>query len=216
MLCRTYDFAQRAVLAKFPHHETRFATSLFFLRLLCPLLASSEEVFCHCKTLSENASRAQVLLAKLLQSVANELPRFGSEDHLQPLNHWVERAIPSVRRFFKAVIVRLFLRCPLSSNVLQADQSASGSTVVKLKSKPVPNPTSAADMAFLVSFVQANIRMYRSHLEALNATETLRVIGDFLPVTHENSPEKVKGARPLSVELQLHRSERTGVFTLYS
>lgn len=51
--------------------------------------------------------RAHVLLAKLLQSVANEVPPFGKEEYMQPLNRWVEAAVPSVRRFFKIALVRM-------------------------------------------------------------------------------------------------------------
>lgn len=92
-LRRTYEFAFRTAKSKFPRHASRVPKALFFLRVLCPMLVSPEE---HglCKVresscaqhqvvsqgkCSERAARALVLLAKLLQSVANEVVTFDKE-----------------------------------------------------------------------------------------------------------------------------------------
>lgn len=107
-LRRTYAFAQQQAASKFPTHMQRVAPSLFFLRLLCPALVSPEEYGLVDSRPSERISRALVLLAKLLQSVANEVPPFGKEAYMEVLNDWVKGAIPSVRRFFKLSLVRFF------------------------------------------------------------------------------------------------------------
>lgn len=57
--------------------------------------------------LSENAIRAHALLTKILRCVAEETA--PSEEALRPLAQWMERAITSVRRFFKLALVRLLL-----------------------------------------------------------------------------------------------------------
>lgn len=109
---RTYAYAQQQAATKFAAHAPRLAPALFFLRLLCPALVAPDEYgLCKARP-TDGVMRAHVLLAKLLQSVANEAPPFGKEEYMEGLNHWVEGAIPSVRRFFKRALVRAQLAEP--------------------------------------------------------------------------------------------------------
>ena len=106
MLRKTYEYARRTTESKFPEHAKRVPASLFFLRLLCPALVAPESSGLCKNRITDEAQRAHVLLAKLMQSVANEVPPFEKEAYMQPLNAWVASAIPSVRRFFRIALVR--------------------------------------------------------------------------------------------------------------
>jgi hypothetical protein len=192
------------------------AKSLFFLRLLCPLLVTAEDGIGG--RLSDRAMRAHVLLAKLLQSVANETPPFGKESYMQPLNAWVDSAIPSMRRFFKLALVRdarstCIRRSPSTQRSVENDPLEVNPRLRRLYA--VPNPTATEDARFLTNYVRRNGEKIRAALFNARAYGTLDRLAQHLPAPAplEGSPSDTSSSSsspraPLSPLLSRKTSDR--------
>lgn len=181
-LRRTYAFAQQQAATKFPKHASCLPSSLFFLRLVCPALVAPVDYGLSKSRPSEAVMRSLVLLAKLLQSVGNEVPPFGKEEYMQPLNHWVQAAIPSIRRFFRLALVRapLILHSfgsyvRVLQNIVACDNFAPMSDA-KCKLYSVWNPHMDADSRLLLRFIQSNADRYHAQLLSLNAPVACNVL----------------------------------------
>ena len=154
---------------------------------MCPALVSPEEHgLCKNKP-SANATRALVLLAKLLQSVANETSvSFGSDETMGPLHSWVKTAIPKVQTFFLLVLVccRQLIGKLLTEACEQAERDigkgCNFANELELPLDAIPNATASADNKCLTAFVQRNGQRYREKLRALGASSSLAALAPIL------------------------------------
>lgn len=90
---------------RFPGKGYRALASYLFLRFICPAIGAPETIgvvkFGHLKPIER---RSLVLVAKIIQGVANEMPE-QNEDYMQRLKEFIEENIQCLREFFDQVLV---------------------------------------------------------------------------------------------------------------
>lgn len=84
--------------------------SFLFLRFICPCIVSPEN-FGLIKEgrVSRDISRGLILVAKILQNVANEVQSFDKEEYLQPTAEFVSKWIREVESFSEKLLVSILL-----------------------------------------------------------------------------------------------------------
>lgn len=134
-LRRIYRFAQVCIEDTYPESAARIPGHLFFTRLVCEALLSPEEFGLVKGKMSDSAIRAHALLTKILRCVAEETA--PSEEALRPLAQWMEKAITSVRRFFKLALVRLPLAYACAAHHLVAHAECGRWRYVRCSPRPI-------------------------------------------------------------------------------
>lgn len=112
---------------------------------------------------------------------------------MQPLNGWVESAVPSVKRFFRIALVphptwrgdRLLT--PRPQSVVSTESLEVSSRLHRLHA--VPNPTAKEDSKCLRKFLHAHHSEYRLALLDAKAYETLLRVTSLLPAVREDSAD---------------------------
>ncbi|WP_214018848.1 hypothetical protein, partial [Escherichia coli] len=97
-----------SVEEKFPGAGYRAIGALFFLRFLCPILVSPitfgaiKEKY---SPLAWNAQRGLVLVAKLIQNIANESTDFGKQhEFMKPFTNLVQKHTRLMREFYDTIL----------------------------------------------------------------------------------------------------------------
>jgi len=96
----------QAVEQKFPGSGKRVICSLFFLRFLCPCIVSPKMygVITDEKGQTKENLRGLILVAKLFQNIANELPPVDKYPQTAILSEFVSRNIPRVQAFAETIL----------------------------------------------------------------------------------------------------------------
>jgi GTPase-activator protein for Ras-like GTPase len=98
---RVFCHAQREVSKKFPEMKQLVVGGFLFLRFFCPAIVSPHKYGLVDGAPGANATRALILVSKLLQNIANGVEFDGSKEaYLKALNRIVTRNIGAVRTFF--------------------------------------------------------------------------------------------------------------------
>lgn len=103
------EFIRRLFAAsehRFPGSGYRSIGALYFLRFVCPMIVSPKayQLVKENKELTPAACRGLILVAKVIQSVANESTSFEKEEYMKPLTELVMRNVPGVHSYYDAII----------------------------------------------------------------------------------------------------------------
>ncbi|ETW09303.1 hypothetical protein, variant 1 [Aphanomyces invadans] len=96
---------RRSVAARFHAHSDSVLGGFLFLRVVCPVVVMPYHsvVFPHLEkaNLPSHARRSSILVAKLLQNLANNA--FFKEDYMAPFNPFIRRNFPTVVAFYDRI-----------------------------------------------------------------------------------------------------------------
>ena len=108
-------YLNRSVVQVFANGIVNALSGFFFLRFVCPTLASPETLpGLRTHPPSPLMRRLLVLIAKIVQNVAS-MVEFGSkEDFMKPANPFIKEISPKMLRFYKKISSRNNLKLPLS------------------------------------------------------------------------------------------------------
>merc|ERR1711916_328407 len=96
-------FIQQNLAANFPGIENQKLGSFFFLRLVCPMITSPEEwgMTVEGQTPSPAARRIFILIAKVLQNLANNVLFGRKEKYLTCMNQFLQSNEESVNQLYE-------------------------------------------------------------------------------------------------------------------
>lgn len=103
------DFIRRlfsASEARFPGSGYRSIGAIYFLRFVCPMIVSPKayQLVKENKELTATSQRGLILIAKVIQSIANESTTFEKEEYMKPLTDFVLKHVASVHAYYDAII----------------------------------------------------------------------------------------------------------------
>ncbi|RHY55635.1 hypothetical protein DYB38_003132 [Aphanomyces astaci] len=98
-------YLRRSVATRFHAHSDSILGGFLFLRVVCPVIVMPcrSSVFPHVAkaSLPPHALRSSILVAKLLQNLANNA--FFKEDYMAPFNPFIRRNFPTVVAFYDRI-----------------------------------------------------------------------------------------------------------------
>eukprot|EP00033_Pygsuia_biforma_P004189 GCRY01004596.1.p1 GENE.GCRY01004596.1~~GCRY01004596.1.p1 ORF type:complete len:441 (-),score=63.79 GCRY01004596.1:169-1491(-) len=98
-LRRVFLLVHNAVKAKFPGEELKAVGAFFFLRFVCPSVVAPDGFGIIDTKLEPQHRRALILISKVLQTMANNIP-FGEKEHyMEPLNPYINQNLPKLYEF---------------------------------------------------------------------------------------------------------------------
>ena len=149
---------------KFP--DTRYTSvgGYIFLRYFCPSLISPENYGLSSKKLDASSRRMFILIAKILQNLANDVEFGAKERHMSQLNELITQNKEKIRQYFDEVAK------PIGSSYgggsssveektessLSEQQTATSSTSGYAEAVPMPKDLKTRSLACLYSFIESN------------------------------------------------------------
>lgn len=90
----------------FPGSGYRSIGAIYFLRFVCPMIVSPTQyqLVKDAKELTPTAQRGLIMIAKVIQSIANESTSFEKEEYMKPLTELVLKNVPSVHTYYEVVL----------------------------------------------------------------------------------------------------------------
>jgi len=94
---------QKSVETRFPTSQASAVGGFLFLRLICPALVSPISFGILKKPPTNESGRALILVAKILQNIANDVEFGDKESYLMEMNELIKSRQPQVKEFLISV-----------------------------------------------------------------------------------------------------------------
>ncbi len=109
VLCSTFteitSCLYREVARRFPDSKYKVVGGFIFLRWLCPAIVTPDAFGLIDEKLDSSTRRRLVLIAKMLQNLANEAYFETKEEYMRGLNVFIENNLSKMHSFFDAIVV---------------------------------------------------------------------------------------------------------------
>ncbi|KAJ6245600.1 ras gtpase-activating protein [Anaeramoeba flamelloides] len=127
-VCR---FIRKETKEKFPEMELTSVGAFFFLRFICPVIASPEKYQIFDEKITPTMRRALIQTSKIIQTISNKV-RFPEQSYMYGFNTFIEENEKPMFTFFEKISNRMFVdEISIENSLVNEEQVAEAVNVMK-------------------------------------------------------------------------------------